>query len=442
MHRGVHVLAEEATDAYEGARDKVAAFINAADRAEIVFTKNSTEALNLVGQRHRVGRRRAVGLRPGRRDRHHRDGAPLQPRAVAAGQRSAPARRCAGSASPTTAGSTCSDLDEVITERTKVVVVRAPVEHPRHGQPGRRARRAARTRSARWSSSTPRQSVPHMPVDVPGTRRRLRRLHRPQDVRPDRHRRAVGPQRAARRAAAVPRRRRDDRDGRRWPRRRTPRRRTSSRPARRRSRRPSGSARRSTTCPRSAWTPSPRTSTRSPPTRWSGCRRSPGCGSSARPPPRRRGGGDLVRARRPPPARRRPGPRRARHRRPGRAPLRAAGLPALRRAGDDPRVVLPVHDDRRGRRAGRRPASTSRGSSEVRDEARVDVPGDHPRPLPQPAPQGSARAVRRRGAPRQPDLRRRGHAAGAGRRGDDGSVVDGRVLRRRWAARSARPRRR
>src|SRR3954465_9209445 len=48
VHRGIHVLAEEATALYEGARDKVAAFINAADRAEVVFTKNSTEALNLA----------------------------------------------------------------------------------------------------------------------------------------------------------------------------------------------------------------------------------------------------------------------------------------------------------------------------------------------------------------------------------------------------------
>ena len=48
VHRGIHVLAEEATALYEGARDKVAAFINAADRAEVVFTKNSSEALNLA----------------------------------------------------------------------------------------------------------------------------------------------------------------------------------------------------------------------------------------------------------------------------------------------------------------------------------------------------------------------------------------------------------
>jgi cysteine desulfurase/selenocysteine lyase len=46
--RAVHTLGSEATNAFEGARDKVAAFINAPRRDEIVFTKNSSEALNLV----------------------------------------------------------------------------------------------------------------------------------------------------------------------------------------------------------------------------------------------------------------------------------------------------------------------------------------------------------------------------------------------------------
>jgi cysteine desulfurase/selenocysteine lyase len=48
VHRGVHVLAEEATALYEGARDKVAAFIKAPSRDEVVFTKNASESLNLV----------------------------------------------------------------------------------------------------------------------------------------------------------------------------------------------------------------------------------------------------------------------------------------------------------------------------------------------------------------------------------------------------------
>jgi len=46
--RAVHTLGSEATNAFEAARDKVAAFINAPSRDEVIFTKNSSEALNLV----------------------------------------------------------------------------------------------------------------------------------------------------------------------------------------------------------------------------------------------------------------------------------------------------------------------------------------------------------------------------------------------------------
>ena len=48
VHRGLHYLANEATEAYEGARETTRAFINARAKEEIVFTKNATEAINLV----------------------------------------------------------------------------------------------------------------------------------------------------------------------------------------------------------------------------------------------------------------------------------------------------------------------------------------------------------------------------------------------------------
>jgi len=48
IHRGIHKLAEAATAAYEGARERVRAFINAASPREIIFTRNTTEAINLV----------------------------------------------------------------------------------------------------------------------------------------------------------------------------------------------------------------------------------------------------------------------------------------------------------------------------------------------------------------------------------------------------------
>jgi cysteine desulfurase/selenocysteine lyase len=53
----MHPLRAEATEAYEGARDKVAAFVNAPSRNEVIFTKNATEALNLLA--------RTIDLGPG-----------------------------------------------------------------------------------------------------------------------------------------------------------------------------------------------------------------------------------------------------------------------------------------------------------------------------------------------------------------------------------------
>ena len=48
VHRGLYSLAEEATEAYEGARVKIANFINAADPAEIINVRNATEGINMV----------------------------------------------------------------------------------------------------------------------------------------------------------------------------------------------------------------------------------------------------------------------------------------------------------------------------------------------------------------------------------------------------------
>jgi cysteine desulfurase/selenocysteine lyase len=55
IHRGVHTLSMEASELYEGAREKVRAFINAPRVSEVVFTRNTTEAINLVA--HGWGRK-------------------------------------------------------------------------------------------------------------------------------------------------------------------------------------------------------------------------------------------------------------------------------------------------------------------------------------------------------------------------------------------------
>ena len=58
VHRGLHYLANAATEVYEGAREKVAGFLNAGRSDEIIFTRGATEAINLVAQtfgRERIG---------------------------------------------------------------------------------------------------------------------------------------------------------------------------------------------------------------------------------------------------------------------------------------------------------------------------------------------------------------------------------------------------
>lgn len=50
VHRGVHTLSHRATEAYEGARDRIAEFINAGRRSEVILTKGTTESINLVAQ--------------------------------------------------------------------------------------------------------------------------------------------------------------------------------------------------------------------------------------------------------------------------------------------------------------------------------------------------------------------------------------------------------
>ena len=107
VHRGTYLIAEEATAALEGARAKVARFIGAARSREVVFTKNATEALNLVakawGRANLAGRRRRRAHRA-RAPRQHRPVAPAPRRArhrAALDPRRAPT---ATSTSPTSTG--------------------------------------------------------------------------------------------------------------------------------------------------------------------------------------------------------------------------------------------------------------------------------------------------------------------------------------------------
>ena len=204
-------------------------FINARDRHEVVFTRNITECDQPDGAQL-WPRRDEAG--PGGADL--RDGAPLQHRALAVAARRPRASSCASRRSPMPASSTWT--------------LRGAAGR-RQGRAGRRSRTCptcwAPTRRPSASCGSRMRTAPRCCSTAPGggasARRRagagLRflRLHRPQAVWPDRHRRAVGPARAAGRDAAVPRRRRDDFIGHATSAPPGPRCRTSSRPARRRS---------------------------------------------------------------------------------------------------------------------------------------------------------------------------------------------------------------
>jgi len=163
VHRGIHTLAEEATVLYEGARDKVAAFVGAPSRDEIVFTKNSTEGLNLVANVLAVAGS-PYGVGPGdeiviTEMEHHSNLIPWQLLA----QRTGAKLRWFGI---TDSGRLdLSNIDDLITERTKVVAAvhvsnilgtLNPVE-----ELGRRAHAVGALMVVDAS-----QSVPQMPVDL------------------------------------------------------------------------------------------------------------------------------------------------------------------------------------------------------------------------------------------------------------------------------------
>jgi cysteine desulfurase/selenocysteine lyase len=156
VHRGIHTLAEEATACYEGARDKVAAFVNAADRREVVFTKNSTEALNLMAQ--------VLPLGPGdevvvTEMEHHSNLVPWQ----LACTRTGATLRWIGLTDDGRLD--LSDLDRVITDRTKVVAFVHQSNLLGTVNPVDVLVARARSVGARTVLDAS-QSVPHMGVDV------------------------------------------------------------------------------------------------------------------------------------------------------------------------------------------------------------------------------------------------------------------------------------
>jgi cysteine desulfurase/selenocysteine lyase len=160
VHRGAHTLAEEATTAYEDARAKVARFIGAADANQIVFTRNTTESINLVAQSW--GR---ANLRPGdeivaTEMEHHSNLVPWQMMAAATGAtlRVAPVRADDGVLY-------FDALAAMVGPRTRLVAVGHASNVLGTINPIRPIADLAHAHGALLLVDGA-QSVPHMPVDV------------------------------------------------------------------------------------------------------------------------------------------------------------------------------------------------------------------------------------------------------------------------------------
>jgi len=159
VHRGVYVLSEEATEAYEGGRRKVARFINAKSSREVIFTRNATEAINLVA--YSWGRN---NLQPGdevllTEIEHHSNLVPWQ---LIGEQTGAKLRFI-----PMMDNGTLDleSLDELLTERTRLVAFTAMSNVLGTITPAREIVRRAHAAGA-LALVDGAQSVPHLRVDV------------------------------------------------------------------------------------------------------------------------------------------------------------------------------------------------------------------------------------------------------------------------------------
>jgi len=170
IHRATHLLGEEATQAYEGARAKVVPFIGAGESAEVVFTKNVSEAINLVayamGNATAGGQRGRFSLGPGdeiviTEMEHHSNIVPWQLLC----QRTGATLRWFG---VTTEGRLdLSNIDDLITERTKLVALVHQSNVLGTINPVRMIADRAHAAGALVLVDAA-QSVPHLPVDVAG----------------------------------------------------------------------------------------------------------------------------------------------------------------------------------------------------------------------------------------------------------------------------------
>ncbi len=159
IHRGIHVLSEEATVAYEGARRKIAAFIGAAEPESVIFTRNATEAINLVA--FSWGRK---NLKPGDEIllsgiEHHSNLIPWQMAAAATG--------AVLKFIPLTPSGELdlTDIDHLIGPRTKMLAITAMSNVLGTIMPVKELTRKAHAVGAKVLIDGA-QSVPHLPTRV------------------------------------------------------------------------------------------------------------------------------------------------------------------------------------------------------------------------------------------------------------------------------------
>jgi len=233
VHRGLHTLSMRATDAYEGARTRIAKFIHAADPAEIIFTRGTTESINIVARSWAQAH-----LKPGdviltTEMEHHSNLVPWQQAAKAAGATLSyipvlgadaeggldyaaldtlltPAVKLLAFTHISNTLGTVNDAAELCRRARAVGAVtlidaaqsigHAPIDVQTLGCDFLVRRRALPPRSRRRGRHLDRRRPVHRPRPDRRANPRLRlpRLFRPQDVRPHRHRRALRPPRPPR----------------------------------------------------------------------------------------------------------------------------------------------------------------------------------------------------------------------------------------------------
>ena len=202
----MHTMAEEATAAYEESRAKVARLIKSPTGAKRSSSRATRPSRSTSSPTPGAGQ----VLKPGRRDRADRDGAPQQHHAVAAHRAERRGAKIRYVDIDDDGRLRCDDeLEAFIGPKTKIVAMVQMSNVLGTINPVREIAEMAHRFGAIMLVDGA-QSVPHMPVDVRRPRLRLPRVLGHKMLGPDRHRCALGTPRDARSDGPVPRRRRDD----------------------------------------------------------------------------------------------------------------------------------------------------------------------------------------------------------------------------------------